>query len=290
MGTTSSKAVVEDIVNSYVNSLNKTALNATGSSTCANNITQVARGDCVIDNTGIVQNCKSFQDIESLQTAVQNSASDQDINSKVKNAAATVDQNISFKVNATSSNARTKSIKKLFTTINNVITSSTVANQIASNSIDQSCYDNAKFNNVSINQSALQEQYIKAIQNSQQVIDAKNGVISAIDNSAKTTVQNAIGQILMMIIIIIALIAGFPMIMTAGVARSVSRYAMVLLVMWVYIWLACSKFATKWLSFLPNWCKDEKNKRNGYIIATIISVVLVGLTIKDLTDKSNNQS
>jgi len=289
MGTTSSKAVVDNIVNSYITTLNETTMEAASSQTCANIISQVARGNCVINNTGIVQTCSTFTNLVSLQTAVQDSIAKQDMKTTVDNAAATIDQNFSLKVNATKSTAFTSSLTNLFTNINNSITSMSATNQISVNDIDQECYDHSAINNISINQSALQKSYIKAAQDTKQVIDAKNALDQVIKNHAKTTVQNAIGQILMMIALIIGLVVGAPMLMTAGAARSVSRYAMVLLIMWVYIWFACSDLATKWLSFIPNWCKDDKKKKTGYIIATIISVVLVGLTVKDLTAKSNNQ-
>jgi len=292
MGATSSKAVVDSALNVSSVTSNDTFFKAGSDQSCDNIMSQQARGNCKNINDGSVQTCKSFASAASFQKAIQEATNSITSKQTVKNASEAISQNLSFNPSSTQSETITNSVTKILNQISNVIKGETANRQTSTNSESQQCWDYGKNLYTNVNQTALQQSIVDAVQDSKQVADSKTELISYIDNIASSKVENSLGQILAMIALIIGLIIGAPMLMTAGVFRSMSRYAMVLFVLWMYIFVACNKFLQKFIFVrkLGGWCKDEKKKKIVHMIAIILSLILSGLIIKEFTTSNKNNS
>ena len=286
MGGTHSSTVVDDIVNSMLNVISSTAQSAANETECENDI--IIGKDCVFKDSNITQSCSSDGLLNAIMTANSSIDISQKMNETIKNASDLVTQNI--QTNSVSNDTITKSITNIRSAIQDSIKQSCGQKSDAINIFE--C--EGQFVNSTSNQTAAQKVISNCTMNSSQIISAKQDLQKLIDQHSKTTVKNAIGNILMIIAVIILLVELAPLIVGKGISSSFSGVSssftgeqksnslrnviIILITFFVFNFLSYMDCAFN-QSFAGIFCKPNKEKEFRNIIITIDVIIIITVSL-----------
>jgi hypothetical protein len=263
---TKTSAVVDNIINQTANLYSETLNKATSTGGCAN---LISRKGCTITGGGVNQNCRIEVDFDALSEASSSTDINQKLDTTVKNSVDVIAQNFSLTKNDTEN--ITRSVTNLVMSVKSSITNTCQSTLQLINS--DSC-ENSIFINVKDEQSASGSLKSKCVLKSENVIKARQELISLIDSHTKVEIQDAISKILMLVALILFILFAGPALLGSSVISTFMPLIMVVGV--VFLFRDC-------VSKKPWICKESIRM---YIIGAVILIVLFTLIKLKLTEKN----
>ena len=287
MGNTLSENLVSQTTNTFVKVANKVALDTAIGQNCSNVISFI--GCKNIHDIKINQKMNCWIHQETMQTASQDASASVTDEKLVTQVSETIAQNLDLNPGSKEAINITRLVTNLSIAVSNTISQQCTVSSNNVNSFE--CANSDNMYNIEVNQAAESGVYSNCVQNSTQVSSAQAALKSAIDQKAKTTVQNAIAACLIAAAVL-AVAIGFMYMMkskgmigggsSAGSGSSKIKSFMILIVIclifWIYVANECNGNIQKIPvvgKIIPHWCKG--NKTTPWIVNIIFILIIIAV-------------
>ena len=286
-GIQSSSNEVDSWIDAQVSIIAETLQKQSSSQIASNDINIRCRD---INIYSITQEVFISLDAKSIQKAIHKSASDQDVKDSIKQLTEQVEQNMSFNFTDQESHQIMKIATHLSQMIHDSIQQISTPGAAASNSLNIVC---GTANIAYVKQSDTVQMMIETVQETKQVIDAKQKLVQVLDQTTQQTVKNALGA-LAMILVAIAVVIMAPMIGTGMMLKhSPAMQLMTVLIAWAlimwYLYAECVShfFPIFTIPFIemgifPHWCKTNMTKYISMSLTTLAFGTMALFLVKSL--------
>lgn len=282
MGNSTSTNIVNDTIDSMLETIQTTAISNSGTQGCSNIVSFT--GCSNIHDWNISQECSATMSLSAVQDALNDSEQQAEIEEQVKQTAETIAQNLDLNPGSKESENITNAVMSLYEKVQQSILADCSADSMAQNAAV--CRDSTNVYNIVIKQisdtSAISSCSQIATNTSSQSAELK----SLIDQYAKTVVQNAI-----MGIILAAALAMlcYGMVKAGGIGGG-GMIGKIILLLFIgllgllYFWAECTNRLKKlWLiggMFKElHWCKTSNTKIWTYSIYGFVWLLLIFLIV-----------
>lgn len=290
MGNALSENLVNRTTNTFVKVANTVALDVAVSQNCSNVIDFIGCKNIHDIKINQKMNCWIHQD--TMQTASQNASASVTDENLITQASETIAQNLDLNPGSKEAVNITRLVTNLAIAVSNTIRQSCTVSSNNVNSFE--CANSDNLYNIEINQTTESGVYSNCVQNSTQVSSAQAALKSAIDQKAKTTVQNAIAACLLAAAVLAVAIGFMYMMRSKGMMgggssggsssssgskiKSFIILIVICLVFWVYVTNECSGNIQQIPvigKIMPHWCKG--NKTTPWIVNIIFILIIIAI-------------